>query len=101
MNHFGEMNNNYEDKVKKKHNLQLNNEENNPCFKEHTMSLDCLNDNNFDPDMCQLHFENYRNCKQFWNAVRRHRRINGVSPILPTLQERNEIKARFMETGKF
>ncbi|CAH1404968.1 unnamed protein product [Nezara viridula] len=84
----------------KKHNWQLNNLENNPCFQEQNLSLKCIDDNNYDLDKCQLFFENYKNCKKFWNEVRRNRRFNGLTPALPPYAERIKIKEKFLKTGE-
>ncbi|XP_073969098.1 coiled-coil-helix-coiled-coil-helix domain-containing protein 7 isoform X1 [Rhodnius prolixus] len=69
--------------------------------KEHNMSLNCLSQNHYSPDECQKQFQNYKLCKTFWNEVRRYRRINGISPLLPPLNERESVKAKYFETGKF
>uniref|UniRef100_A0A0V0G865 Coiled-coil-helix-coiled-coil-helix domain-containing protein 7 n=1 Tax=Triatoma dimidiata TaxID=72491 RepID=A0A0V0G865_TRIDM len=87
--------------VPKKKVERFSDEENNPCLKEHNMSLNCLSQNNYDPDECQKYFQNYKLCKSFWNEVRRYRRINGIRPLLPPPSERESIKAKYFETGKF
>ncbi|XP_073969099.1 coiled-coil-helix-coiled-coil-helix domain-containing protein 7 isoform X2 [Rhodnius prolixus] len=85
----------------KKKTEKFSDEENNPCLKEHNMSLNCLSQNHYSPDECQKQFQNYKLCKTFWNEVRRYRRINGISPLLPPLNERESVKAKYFETGKF
>ncbi|KAF6209739.1 hypothetical protein GE061_015488 [Apolygus lucorum] len=79
---------------------QVNNEENNPCWKEHRMSLRCMSDSNYNSEECQLQFQNYRTCREFWTEVQRQRRLKGIRPLLPPLEERKSIKAKYMETGE-
>ncbi|XP_014260215.1 coiled-coil-helix-coiled-coil-helix domain-containing protein 7 [Cimex lectularius] len=87
--------------TRKERNLraQLNNEENNPCYKEHVFSLNCLAQNNYNGEVCQNHFANYRTCRTFWHAVIRKRRNEGIEPHLPPLEERQTIKDNFLKKG--
>ncbi|XP_014209011.1 coiled-coil-helix-coiled-coil-helix domain-containing protein 7 [Copidosoma floridanum] len=70
---------------------KLINKETNPCLKEHNLTNNCLVENNYDKEKCELYFENYRNCKQFWLAVQVDRRRKGITPEMPSLEERNKI----------
>ncbi|XP_046738585.1 coiled-coil-helix-coiled-coil-helix domain-containing protein 7 [Diprion similis] len=83
----------------KKRLSRLDSEENNPCLKEHHLSLKCLNDNNADHDACSLHFINYKNCKDFWYQVTRERRRHGVTPYLPPPAERLKIKEDYFKAN--
>jgi len=71
-------------------------QERNPCLKESEMSLQCMNDSDYDRDKCTLQFMNYRNCLDFWTMIRRDRRKLGISPDLPPLEERAQIRAEYL-----
>ncbi|BET03305.1 coiled-coil-helix-coiled-coil-helix domain containing 7 [Nesidiocoris tenuis] len=79
---------------------QINNAENNPCYKESKQSLKCLSDNNYDHDACQLHFQNYRSCREFWTEVQRLRNRKGISPTMPSIEERKQIQEIYKKSGK-
>ncbi|KYQ51968.1 Coiled-coil-helix-coiled-coil-helix domain-containing protein 7 [Trachymyrmex zeteki] len=85
--------------ITSRHTLRRNQETDNPCYKEHLMSLKCLNSN---PDKtenpCELYFINYKNCKDFWASVRRERRSKGIKPYLPPPEERAKIKTDFLNS---
>ncbi|XP_068202473.1 coiled-coil-helix-coiled-coil-helix domain-containing protein 7 isoform X2 [Palaemon carinicauda] len=72
-------------------------DEKNPCIKEHTMSLKCLEDNDYDRNKCGWHFENYKKCQDFWSEIRVQRRRAGIKPNLPPVEERDEIKREYLE----
>ncbi|XP_034942728.1 coiled-coil-helix-coiled-coil-helix domain-containing protein 7 [Chelonus insularis] len=76
---------------------RLTSSENNPCLKEHYLSLKCLDDNQYDHDACLWYFENYKNCKGFWNDVMHDRRSKGITPILPPVEEREKMKEEYMK----
>ncbi|XP_064109325.1 coiled-coil-helix-coiled-coil-helix domain-containing protein 7-like [Macrobrachium nipponense] len=76
---------------------KLLHDEKNPCTKEHNQSYKCLEDNDYDRNMCAWYFENYKRCKEFWNDIRVQRRRAGIVPNLPPLEEREEIKRQHME----
>ncbi|KAJ7338844.1 hypothetical protein JRQ81_012746 [Phrynocephalus forsythii] len=65
----------------------------NPCLVEGDASNKCLIEANFDRDMCGMHVLRYKNCRKFWTAVMRQRRRDGINPILPTAEERENILA--------
>ncbi|XP_076180135.1 coiled-coil-helix-coiled-coil-helix domain-containing protein 7 isoform X3 [Ptiloglossa arizonensis] len=46
--------------------LQHNQAISNPCLKEHNLSLMCLDKNDYKPENCEVYFQNYNNCKKFW-----------------------------------
>lgn len=67
----------------------------NPCIDESKLVYKCLNDNDYDRMKCEKHFENYRNCKKFWGAVKRERWWHGIKPHLPPASEREQVKKEF------
>ncbi|CAD7081159.1 unnamed protein product [Hermetia illucens] len=75
-----------------------NAERDNPCLKEQELSYKCLHKNNFDREKCEVYFANYNNCKEFWNKVRSDRRFRGITPYLPDIADREQIKAEYMKT---
>ncbi|GAB1604405.1 coiled-coil-helix-coiled-coil-helix domain-containing protein 7-like [Argonauta hians] len=68
------------------------NEETNPCVRESMMSFKCLDDNGYVRDKCDKYFKNYRNCREFWSAIVRERKLAGIKPFLPSVEERDEIR---------
>uniref|UniRef100_A0A336K7X8 Coiled-coil-helix-coiled-coil-helix domain-containing protein 7 n=1 Tax=Culicoides sonorensis TaxID=179676 RepID=A0A336K7X8_CULSO len=72
--------------------------ENNPCLKEQKLSFKCLDHNAYDAEKCEVFFQNYKNCKDFWSKVQKDRRRAGKTPLLPPLSERDAIKAEYMKT---
>uniref|UniRef100_A0A1B0CDV1 Coiled-coil-helix-coiled-coil-helix domain-containing protein 7 n=1 Tax=Lutzomyia longipalpis TaxID=7200 RepID=A0A1B0CDV1_LUTLO len=73
-------------------------EKNNPCLKEQELSYKCLDKNNYDREKCEIFFQNYKNCKDFWNRVKSERKWKGIKPYLPDVSEREGIKAAYMAT---
>lgn len=71
-----------------------------PCLKEKQLSLKCLDANNYDYSKCQLAFENFKFCRQFWEEVRKYRRRFSVQPHMPAAEEREEIYKLYTATGK-
>ena len=72
-----------------------------PCWRENKQSMKCLDDNNYNKSYCQTEFENYKNCKGFWNNVYWARKREGRYPLMPeTEEERNLFKQKYRETGK-
>ncbi|XP_011883322.1 PREDICTED: coiled-coil-helix-coiled-coil-helix domain-containing protein 7 [Vollenhovia emeryi] len=80
--------------------LRRNQETDNPCYKEHLQSLRCLDSNQTDRSACEPYFVNYKNCKKFWNTVREDRKLKGIKPYLPPLEERVKIKADFLNSKR-
>lgn len=78
--------------------LRRNQEINNPCYKEHLLSLKCLETNQKDQNTCELYFLNYKSCKDFWASVQTERRSKGIKPYMPPLEERIKIKADFLNS---
>jgi len=70
-------------------------EENDPCFKESKLSMKCLEENNYDKNLCQDYFYNYKKCKEFWTLVVKKRKDKGIVPYLPPLSQRDEIKKEY------
>ncbi|XP_015191147.1 PREDICTED: coiled-coil-helix-coiled-coil-helix domain-containing protein 7 [Polistes dominula] len=83
----------------KDHKLRRNHEETNPCMKEHNLSLKCLDDNNYVHDACELYFENYRNCQDFWQKVVADRKRKNVTPYLPIPEDRENVKNEYIKLG--
>ena len=70
-----------------------------PCWQENKMSMDCLDQNGFVKQLCQVEFENYKKCKGFWNSVSWARKRRGLYPLIPeTEEERKAFKMKFKET---
>ena len=78
----------------KKRQLDLN-----PCLTEQNKSLNCLELNAKDSDKCLRETENYKMCKTFWYEIKKFRQNNGIQPILPEPQERQQMKDIYMKTG--
>ncbi|XP_015911486.1 coiled-coil-helix-coiled-coil-helix domain-containing protein 7 isoform X2 [Parasteatoda tepidariorum] len=68
----------------------------NPCYKEHKMSLTCLDHNYYDRSKCEAAFKNYKTCKEFWAYVRKDRKRKGLEPHVPQPADRDRIKAEYM-----
>ncbi|KAK2586067.1 hypothetical protein KPH14_008359 [Odynerus spinipes] len=90
---------NASDDKMKEHKLKRDQAINNPCLKEHDLSLQCLNDNNYIPDACTDYFENYRTCKHFWQRVTADRKSKNIKPFLPPVEERIKIKNEYLKSG--
>ncbi|KAL6426608.1 hypothetical protein ACFW04_009187 [Cataglyphis niger] len=86
-----------EDPVKK-HALQRNQEMYNPCYKEHLLSLKCLDSNQEERQACEVYFINYKNCKDFWATVQSERKSKGIRPYMPSLEERKKIRADYLNS---
>lgn len=71
--------------------------ENDPCFEEGQVSLDCQT-NYF--DSCAKEIENLKTCRTFWHNVKKDRKAKEIYPILPPIEERQEIKKQFMQRTK-
>ncbi|KYN18857.1 Coiled-coil-helix-coiled-coil-helix domain-containing protein 7 [Trachymyrmex cornetzi] len=83
--------------ITSRHPLRRNQETDNPCYKEHLMSLKCLNSDK-PREACQPYFNNYKNCKDFWASVRHERKSKGIEPYLPPPEERAKIKTDFLNS---
>lgn len=79
---------------------KLSHVDKNPCIKEQDMAYKCLDENNYDRNVCAGYFENYKKCKDFWGTVRVDRRRAGIVPNLPPAAERDQIKRDFLEKLK-
>nr|DBA24284.1 TPA: hypothetical protein GDO54_011961 [Pyxicephalus adspersus] len=64
-------------------------------FKESDASRNCLNVNNYQKEMCSRYFAKYKECRKFWHNIMLSRRRDGVSPAMPTAEERKQILASF------
>ncbi|KAM3928018.1 coiled-coil-helix-coiled-coil-helix domain-containing protein 7 [Leptodactylus fuscus] len=67
----------------------------NPCLEESDASSKCLEANNFQKDMCGFYFHRYKVCRRFWHTIMLERRRDGVTPAMPTPEERKQILASF------
>ncbi|KAM4687311.1 coiled-coil-helix-coiled-coil-helix domain-containing protein 7 isoform 1-T2 [Discoglossus pictus] len=63
----------------------------NPCMQENDASTKCLDDNNYQKDLCTNYFIRYKNCRKFWGQIVVRRRKDGVVPHMPTAEERKSI----------
>ncbi|XP_008544557.1 coiled-coil-helix-coiled-coil-helix domain-containing protein 7 [Microplitis demolitor] len=80
---------------------RLESPENNPCLKEHRLSLKCIADNYENKnEACAVYFDNYKACKKFWNNVYSDRKRRGVEPYLPPPDEREKIKSDYLSKFK-
>ncbi|KFM80435.1 Coiled-coil-helix-coiled-coil-helix domain-containing protein 7, partial [Stegodyphus mimosarum] len=71
-------------------------EETNACYKEHTLSLACLDEFYYSREKCDHYFQNYKNCKAFWSFVYSERRRKGITPYLPPVEERVKVKEEYL-----
>jgi hypothetical protein len=62
--------------------------------------MKCLEINGYDRDKCETYFDNYKECKKFWNSVRDARAKKGVKPAMPPPEERAAIKQHYKDTGR-
>ncbi|KAG5345101.1 CHCH7 protein, partial [Acromyrmex charruanus] len=83
--------------ITSRHTLRRNQETDNPCYKEHLMSLKCLNSDK-SRETCQPYFINYKNCKDFWASVQHERKLKDIKPYLPPPEERAKIKIDFLNS---
>ncbi|XP_057341086.1 coiled-coil-helix-coiled-coil-helix domain-containing protein 7 [Microplitis mediator] len=75
--------------------------ENNPCLKEHGLSMKCIEENYKNKnEACGAYFDNYKACKKFWNNVYADRKRRGVEPYLPPPDEREKIKSDYLSQFK-
>lgn len=70
------------------------------CAPESMQSMRCLEDNGYEKKACQAAFDNYNACKKFWGKVVILRRQQRISPEVPDPEDRKDIKARYLATGK-
>lgn len=74
----------------------------NPCHLESKLSMECLEKNGYQQDICINYFQNYKNCKEFWYNVKGARTRARIFPRIPdTEEERQAVKKKFKETGKY
>ncbi|CAH2285258.1 coiled-coil-helix-coiled-coil-helix domain-containing 7 [Pelobates cultripes] len=76
-------------------NKRMRDQDLNPCMKESDASSKCMDDNNYQKEMCTIYFIKYKNCRKFWNEVMTKRRREGVTPYMPTAEERDNILRSF------
>ncbi|XP_073487752.1 coiled-coil-helix-coiled-coil-helix domain-containing protein 7 [Aquarana catesbeiana] len=73
----------------------IRNSDTNPCLEENDASTKCMNNNNYRKEMCSYYFIRYKECRKFWHTVMLKRRRDGLSPAMPTAEERKQILASF------
>uniref|UniRef100_A0A8C9NIE3 Coiled-coil-helix-coiled-coil-helix domain-containing protein 7 n=1 Tax=Serinus canaria TaxID=9135 RepID=A0A8C9NIE3_SERCA len=49
-----------------RHAKKLRDHDINPCLAETDATTKCMNDNNYNKDMCTDYFLKYKNCRRFW-----------------------------------
>ncbi|KAL5016056.1 hypothetical protein ScPMuIL_005645 [Solemya velum] len=69
--------------------------EKNPCIMEQDFAFRCMDEHDYDREKCSRHFQNYKNCREFWSFVTRDRKRKGVKPYLPPADEREEVKKQY------
>ncbi|XP_068093512.1 coiled-coil-helix-coiled-coil-helix domain-containing protein 7 isoform X2 [Hyperolius riggenbachi] len=75
--------------------MRMRNVDNHPCLEESDNSLKCLDVNNYQKDKCTEFFIKYKECKKFWHAIVIQRRRQGITPVMPTAEERKHILASY------
>lgn len=71
----------------------------NPCYEESVKSLKCQELDGI--GACQKEISEYTFCRQFWQQVYNLRRLHGLRPFLPELDDRQRIKEVFRQTKRF
>ncbi|XP_064298758.1 coiled-coil-helix-coiled-coil-helix domain-containing protein 7 [Phalacrocorax carbo] len=74
-----------------RHAQQLRDHDINPCVAETDASRRCMDDNNYNKDMCTTYFLKYKSCRKFWHDIMMQRRRNGVKPEMPSAEERKKM----------
>uniref|UniRef100_A0A663E1S7 Coiled-coil-helix-coiled-coil-helix domain-containing protein 7 n=2 Tax=Aquila chrysaetos chrysaetos TaxID=223781 RepID=A0A663E1S7_AQUCH len=74
-----------------RHAQQLRDHDINPCVAETDASTKCMDDNNYNKDMCTAYFLKYKSCRKFWHDIMMQRRRNGVKPEMPSAEERKKM----------
>ena len=72
---------------------------NNPCYDESIVSLKCLDANG--QELCQKEIANYKKCKQFWYDIYNFRKLHGIRPFQPEVDERKRIKEKYLQSRNF
>ncbi|NP_001165230.1 coiled-coil-helix-coiled-coil-helix domain-containing protein 7 isoform X1 [Xenopus laevis] len=63
----------------------------NPCLEETDASTKCMDENQYQKDLCTSYFIKYKNCRKFWNGIMITRRREGTVPYMPAAEERKQI----------
>ncbi|KAM9386521.1 coiled-coil-helix-coiled-coil-helix domain-containing protein 7 isoform 1-T5 [Phaethornis superciliosus] len=74
-----------------RHAQQLRDHDINPCVEETDASRKCMDDNNYNKNMCTDYFLKYKSCRKFWHAVMMQRKRNGIKPEMPSAEERKKM----------
>ncbi|PBC33266.1 Coiled-coil-helix-coiled-coil-helix domain-containing protein [Apis cerana cerana] len=70
----------------------------NPCLEEYNFTAKCLEKNKYDYNKCLLYVENYKICKKFWAKIINYRKIKNIKPYIPLPEERQKIKAEYLQS---
>ncbi|KAI1243395.1 Coiled-coil-helix-coiled-coil-helix domain-containing protein 7, partial [Lamprotornis superbus] len=60
-----------------RHAKKLRDHDINPCVAETDATTKCMNDNNYNKDMCTDYFLKYKNCRKFWHEIMMQRKRSG------------------------
>ena len=71
-----------------------------PCALESMQSMKCLEENDYNRNLCMAQFANYRACKKFWGEVYSARKRAGIQPHMTPIEDRAAMKALYAKTGK-
>uniref|UniRef100_A0A8C0V097 Coiled-coil-helix-coiled-coil-helix domain-containing protein 7 n=3 Tax=Paridae TaxID=9153 RepID=A0A8C0V097_CYACU len=74
-----------------RHAKKLRDHDINPCIAETDATTKCMNDNNYNKDLCTDYFLKYKNCRKFWHEIMMQRKRSGVKPEMPPAEERKKI----------
>ncbi|XP_064242906.1 coiled-coil-helix-coiled-coil-helix domain-containing protein 7 isoform X2 [Passer domesticus] len=74
-----------------RHAKKLRDHDINPCLAETDATTKCMDDNNYNKDMCTDYFLKYKNCRKFWHGIMMQRKRSGVKPEMPSAEERKKI----------
>jgi len=84
----------------KKEDFQTARKRKDPCWRERELSLGCLTENSAEQEKCKDYFVNVKNCMKFWSKVTMDRRMKGIHPELPPLEEREKVRAEYINEWK-
>lgn len=83
--------------------IRLNKERNiakDPCYAEHEISLNCLDEHAFEREKCALQIENFKRCRKFWYDIVQDRTKRGIRPYEPKPEDRAAIKQEYIDSLK-
>ncbi|CAK8684411.1 unnamed protein product [Clavelina lepadiformis] len=71
---------------------KVRNPKTNPCISEQDEVLVCMSVNSYKKEKCLVEIVNYQDCMTFWGKVKDKRMREGLKPLIPCEEERNQIK---------